>query len=441
MTKIPENCAPVNARLQLKAVLLEAEATLQQTMELRLTTLLIAIVCHVLGRPYHLRRESVSKRLRREGRCCRCGSRASHRFSRNGFRERRLLTCWGLLTIHLPRVRCACGGSVRIDFDSLLRPYQRIWDDVDAQIRRWGALALSLRQMRRELEHLHIGPLALRTLNQRLHQLVHLDPDREAQDVPPILQVDAIWLTLLRPNGKVRRDRKGRKRAVKGRFKCPIFIAMGVWPDTGHSEIMLWQLGSSEDDEEWAAFLSILEAQGIRGENGLKLIIHDGGSGLCSALRTVYFGAEQQRCLFHKLRNLYNAIQVPDGLSAKQGRRHRKSIFKDFHAIWQARRYDTVLRRYLKVVRAYRDSQPKAVATLRRDFRSTVTYYHLERQFPDWNRRHLRTTSRLERFNRRLRRRARSANAYHSDQGALAMVTQEAHEFHAAQRDTDLHRK
>jgi len=168
--------------------------------------------------------------------------------------------------------------------------------------------------MRRELEHLHIGPLALRTLNQRLHQLVHLDPDRDAEEVPPILQVDAIWVTMLRPNGKVRRDRKGRKRAVKGRFKCPIFIAMGVWPDTDRCEILLWQLGSSEDDEEWTAFLSILEAQGIRGENGLKLIIHDGGSGLCSALRTVYFGAQQQRCLFHKLRNLYNALHVPDAV-------------------------------------------------------------------------------------------------------------------------------
>ena len=441
MTKIPENCAPVNARVQFEAALLEAEASLHQTMELRLTTLLTAIVSYVLGRSYHRRRESVSRRLRREGRCCRCGSRASHRFSRNGFRERCLLTGWGLLTIYLPRVRCECGGSVCIDFDSLLRPYQRIWDDVDAQIRRWGALALSLRQMRRELERLHIGPLSLRTLNQRLHQLVHLDPDRDAEDVPPILQVDAIWVTMLRPNGKVRRDRKGRKRAVKGRFKCPIFIAMGVWPDTDRCEIILWQLGHSEDDEEWMAFLSVLEAQGIRGENGLKLIIHDGGSGLCSALRMVYFGAEQQRCLFHKFRNLYNAIQVPDSLSAKQGRRHRKAIFKDFRAIWQARRYDTVLRRYLKVVRAYRDSQPKAVATLRRDFRLTVTYYHLEQQFPAWDRRHLRTTSRLERFNRRLRRRTRSANAYHSDRGLLAMITQEAQEFHAAQRDADFHRK
>jgi hypothetical protein len=330
------------------------------------------------------------------------------------------------LAIYLPRVRCECGGSVQIDFGGLLRPYQRICDDVDVQIRRWGALALSLREMRQELEHLHIGVLSLRTLNQRLHHLIHLDPGRDAKDIPPILQVDAIWVTQLRPNGKVCRDRKGRKRAVKGRFKCPVFVAMGVWPECNRSEILLWQLGSTEDDKEWVTFLSILEEQGIRGENGLVLIIHDGGSGLCSALRTVYFGAEHQRCLFHKFRNLYNAIQVPEQLSAKQGRRYRKAVFKKFRAIWQAQRYDTVLRRYRNVIRKYRDAQPKAVATLRRDFRSTVTYYQIEQQYPAWERRHLRTTSRLERFNRRLRRRARAASAYHSDHGLLAMVAQEA---------------
>jgi transposase-like protein len=324
---------------------------------------------------------------------------------------------------------------VRLDFGGLLRPYQRIWDDVDAQVQRWGALAVSLRQMRKELEHLHIGPLALRTLNQRLHQLIDLTPDGDLTEVPPILQVDAIWITRLRPNGKVRRDRKGRRRAVKARFKCPVLIAMGVWPDTNRCEILLWQLAHSEDAEEWVTFLSILEEQGIRGENGLKLIIHDGGGGLCSALRTVFFDADQQRCLFHKLRNIYNAIHVSDDPSPKVRRRRRKAIFKEFHAIWQAQRFGTVLRRYLKVVRTYRDSQPEAVAALRRDFRFTVTYYLLEQQFPTWERNHLRTTSRLERFNRRIRRRARAANAYHSGRGILAMIAQEAHEFHTAQRD------
>jgi transposase-like protein len=334
------------------------------------------------------------------------------------------------LAIDLPRVVCECGGSVQIDFGGLLRAYQRVWEEVDTQIQRWGALALSLRQMQKELAHLHIGPLALRALNRRLHLLQHLDIDRDPEDVPPILQVDAIWVTMLRPNGKVRRDRRGRKRPVKGRFRRPIFIAMGVWPASERCEILLWRLGESEGAEEWIDFLSLLEAQGIQGEKGLKLIIHDGGSGLCSALSIVHFGAAKQRCLFHKLRNIYNALRLPEHLSPKQRRQRRKAIFKDFRAIWEARRYQTALRRYLKVVRTWRHSQPEAVATLRRDFRSTVTYYQMEQQHPSWQRRHLRTTSRLERFNRRVRHRARAANAYHSDQGLLAMVAQEASQFH-----------
>ena len=433
MVKIPESCSRANARTLLASPLLEAEASLRRTIALRLTELLTAIVYYVLDRAYHRRRESVPRQLRREGRCCHCGSTKSHRFSRNGFRTRHLLTRWGELPVDLPRVRCECGGSVRLDFGGVLRPYQRVWDDVDAQIGRWGALALSLRQMRQELAHLHIGPLALRTLNQHLHQLAQLAPDPPPSAVPPILQVDAIWITLLRPNGQIRRDCKGRQRPVKGRFKCPLFIAMGVWPDSNHSEIVLWRLGHSEEAEEWTAFLSELEARGLRGENGLKLIIHDGGSGLCAALRMVYFGAHEQRCLFHKLRNIYNAIRVPDTLTPQQRRRRRTAIFKHFHAIWQARHYATALRRYLKVVRTFRQSQPEAVATLRRDFRLTVTYFDLEQKFPTWNRKHLRTISRLERFNRNIRRQARAANAYHSEQGVIAMATQEAHLCHASQ--------
>jgi transposase-like protein len=100
----------------------------------------------------------------------------------------------------------------------------------------------------------------------------------------------------------------------------------------------------------------------------------------------------------------------------------------------KVRRYDTMLRRYLKVVCTYRGLQPEAVATLRRDFRSTVTYHALERRFPSWERKHLRTTSRLERFNRNIRRRTRPANAYHSDTGVTAMMSQVVRKFHDTQR-------
>jgi putative transposase len=435
MARIPESCAPVNARTLFESQLEEALDGLCQTIGARLTALLVAIVSHVVGRGHYVRRTKVSRRWRREGKCCRCGSTRSRRFSRNGFRRREpLLTVWGAISFDLPRVRCQCGGSVRIDFGGLIRPYQRIGADVDVQIQRLGGIAVSLRQMRELFAQLRIGPLALRTLTKRLHLLTHLDPNREAEDVPRVLQVDAIWVTLLRANGRFRRDRKGRKRPVKGRFKVPIMIAMGVWPDRERREILLWRMGENEGAEEWVKFLEILEAQGIRGENGLKLIIHDGGKGLCSALQTVWFDAEQQRCLFHKLRNIARAIHLPDGLTRKQRTRRRKKILKDFKTIWEARRYETALRRYLKVVRLYRNTQPEAVATLRRDFRATVTYYALEKQFPSWQRKNLRTTSHLERFNRNIRRRTRPANAYHSDAGVAAMMAQVVRQFHDAQR-------
>ncbi len=432
MARIPETCSPVNARTVFEAAVDDAVQTLCQTMGARLTALLVAIVSHMVGRPHYVRRIFVPNRLHREGKCPRCHSTQSRRFSRNGFRERQpLVTIWGEIPFDLPRVRCQCGGSVEVDFGDVLQPYQQIGADVDAQIQRWGGMAVSLRRMLQELKHTYIGPLALRTLNQRLHLLATLDPHREAEDVPPVVQLDAIWITLLRSNGQVR---KGRKRAVKGRFKVPVMIAMGVWPDSNRCEILAWHQGESESAEEWVKFLEALEAQGICGRNGLKLIIHDGGLGLCSALQTVWFDAEQQRCLFHKLRNISKAARFTEKMSTEERKQKRKKILKDFGQIWEARRFETMLRRYLKVVRTYRHTQPEAVATLRRDFRQTVTYYGLEKEFPTWDREHLRTTSRLERFNRTLRRRTRAANAYHSTVGLTAMIAQEVRAFHDAQR-------
>ena len=107
-------------------------------------------------------------------------------------------------------------------------PDQRSGEDVDEQIRRWGALRISLREMQEELAHLHIGALALSTLNRRLQQVRDTAAADTPLSVPPVLQVDAIWVTQLAPTGAHRLDRKGRRRPVKRRIKRPVFIALGV---------------------------------------------------------------------------------------------------------------------------------------------------------------------------------------------------------------------
>ena len=82
-----------------------------------------------------------------------------------------------------------------------------------------------------------------------------------------------------------------------------------------------------------------------------------------------------------------------------------------------------------QVVRLYHTSQPEALRCLRTDFRSTIAYFAIHVHHPDWNIIHLCTTSRLERFNRCLRCRARAVSVYHSDASLQAMVTHEVSTF------------
>jgi hypothetical protein len=430
MASIAAKVADVKGQSILGQALEEAGRKVEEIVTRHVYAYFDQVVERTVGRAPYVRRQPMDRWLEQHGRCKRCGTRLSQHFRRNGSRPRTLTFLHFTLHLSLPRVVCDCGGSVSIDFSEILRPYQRFSDEVHQQLQRWAQLSLSLRQMQEELSQLHIGALGLRTILTRLHQLCAQVPTITTQNVPPVLQIDAIWLTQLRPNGQVRRDRQGRRRMVKGRFKRPLFIALGVWPEQGRTEIVACQLGQSEDSAAWLAFLTQLEELRLRSENGLQLIIHDGGGGLCSALLTVYYGEAHQRCLFHKIRNIANALHFPEPMTAKQRSRRRKAILKDFRAIWDAKRYLTALRRYLAVFRKYRLSQPQAVATLRRDFRNTLTFYRIQQLFPTWPRRYLRTTSHLERLNRSLRKHARSAAAYHSDAGILAMIARQARHKH-----------
>lgn len=82
------------------------QAALVEAVSQRLNELLAAAVTVLLGREYHERREQVSLGVEQSGRCHRCKSHQSQRFSRNGYRSRELLTPLGWIHFFLPRVRC-----------------------------------------------------------------------------------------------------------------------------------------------------------------------------------------------------------------------------------------------------------------------------------------------------------------------------------------------
>jgi hypothetical protein len=432
MASVMPDRRQVNVRSLFESALAEAHQVLLARLGARMTNLLNKAVDELLGRERYERRGHAPDDIE-GGECLACHTRQSDHFTRHGGRQRTVTIYWGDLQVRWPRAICDCGHCVKLNLKGWLEPYQRLGEDVDVLLQRWGAMSLSLRQMAKELSHSYIGPLGLRTLNERLHQLQELTPDLATVETPPIIQLDGIYITQLRPNGEIRKDRKGRQRAVKGRFKRCVLIALGVWPDSGRQEVLAWALTDGEDFMAWLTFLSHLAEQGLSAEKGLRLIIHDGGGGLCAALRFLDLGVAEQRCIFHKLRNISRAIQLPDDLAPDKRRRKRRAIMRDFKAIWQAKDYHTAVQRCWQLYKQYRFSQPAAVATMRRDLRLTLTYYQVRLDQPGWQRRFLRTTSRLERFNRALRKRCRSAGAYHSDEGLEAMIAQTAdHAFQPA---------
>ncbi len=370
-----------------------------------------------LGRAYHERRDKHNRRQTR-ARCQKCGSRRQRDFSRNGHRRRQLVTLWGVLTIWLPRLTCQCGGSVKVDF-SLLGAYQRLWEDVDVRVEQWAEMGLSLRQMQTELNESLQTNVGLRVLNERL-QAIKQPVDRPLTSVPPVVMLDAIWVTVLRPTGHYKQDKRGRIRPAKSKHKVPVWVAIGVWPQSGKWEVLDWELATREDEIGWTAFLERLETRGVYRERGLELLIHDGGKGVTAALKKTFPFVPRQRWVFHKLRNIWQAIAVPADLNREQAAQFRRDIIRQAAAIYRA---DT-LHQALDLRDAFRErwqpSQPVLVATLFRDWHDTITFYKTRHRFPDWPLSSVRTTSQGERVNRKLHRLFRAANAYHSDAGLLA---------------------
>ncbi len=221
------------------------------------------------------------------------------------------------------------------DTVSILEPGQRLWDDVAEQIGRWANLGVSLRQMQEAIGAQLGTQVGLRKLNEVV-QHVRSPLEIPLSSVPPVIILDALWMTLLEPTGATQTDRAGRHRATKAKEKVCLLVALGLYPQTGRWGILSWMLAESESQAEWERLLVPLETRGLYRERGVELFIHDGGAGLIAALDWMYPHIPHQRCLFHKLRNLRSAIEVPAALTRDEARAFKQHLMQHIQVIFAA---------------------------------------------------------------------------------------------------------
>lgn len=391
--------------------------------------LLNAEVQELLGRPAHQwgdRREAVEVNAR----CNTCGRHHQGWFRRNGTYPRSLVTEGLVIDFRVPRVRCACGGTVDVSF-SVFVPYQRVSLEVAERVRQAVALGLTLRQAGALTAPANGGPLAKSSLNARVlevSRLVEAFHQGALERVPAVVLVDGLWLKVMEPTGERWVDRKGRTRPRVQRKKLGLLVAYGVDPATGEWWVLDWERAEQEDQASWARLLERLRQRGVTAEQGLKLIVSDGSEGLAAALALVDLGpgVRHQRCLFHKLRNIGKAVKAALAASKEDKRAQRRQVVQEAAAIYTGQDRTEILRRRDKFVARWQGAEPEAVATLLRDFDQTIVYLEVAAaataRGESWDVRYLRTTSALERLNRRLRQMVRQVVLFHAAPGLEVRV-------------------
>jgi transposase-like protein len=331
-------------------------------------------------------------------------------------------------------VECVCGHCPPIPF-ALLDRYDRLWSDLDAAIIQCTALALSLRSVSAVVELQSGQVVSIGAVQRRVAGVAVLAVrtlSKSLAVVPAVIMLDGLWGTFMADSGERKWDKKRRLRKVKRRQKVPVLVAYGVDPSTGEKQLLAWVQGKAESADDWERLLTKLHERGVHEQTGLRLFIHDGSSGLDAALEMVDFGTvRRQRCIFHKLRNVVRDVVGDEGMTRAQKQERVTAVLQDACAVYEASTAEQARQQAAAMRVTWGALEPKAVATLERDFEQTLTYYGVMAEAraagETWVKAYLRTTSGLERYNRGLRTKWRQAGAYWSEDGltgAFWLVTQ-----------------
>jgi len=347
--------------------------------------------------------------------------------TRSGCYRRALITQYGCIADwRVPKLR---KGNGNLEWQTISR-YERCWGPfLDQQVMH-DCLGLSLRDLQESMS-MTLGEVwsvaSCHRIVASVGQRAEAFKTQPLAAPPPILLVDGMWIKIAYPSGKMTVDSQGRRRAVKRQQKRVMLSALGVWPD-GHWEIVHWQIAAGENETTWKTFFGQLYAKGMT-EETTQLVVSDGAQGLESALDDHFYGVPHQRCIFHKIKNiadhlLYGELEVDGETSDDQAKRkaktaRKKAILADAGAIY-AHETASGMRAQAEVFReTWQEREPKSVANFFIDFDKTLVYLRVD--FPASLRVLIRTTNRLERFHKEMRRKQRDIGMFQSEAGCEAV--------------------
>lgn len=203
---------------------------------------------------------------------------------RNGYRERKLATVLGEITMRIPKLREGTYFP-----DELIRPYSRVDRAMVAIVREVYVRGLSTRKIEKAADALGfagLSPSRVSRMTSDLDEEVAVLNARRFEGAAfPYLWLDATYLRC-RDEGHVR------SRGVVTAIACG---------DDGSRRFVGFDVVDTESAASWKAFLRGLRKRGV---TGVRCVVSDDHEGLVQAIAEVFQGAAWQRCIVHLERNV-----------------------------------------------------------------------------------------------------------------------------------------
>jgi putative transposase len=183
-----------------------------------------------------------------------------------------------------------------------------------------------------------------------------------------------------------------------------VVVATGVTADGGR-EVLGLDVGDSEDETFWTAFLRSLKTRGL---SGVRLVISDAHVGLKAAIRKTMSGTSWQRCRVHYMRNLHAVIP----------RAHQDMVSAAFRTILALTDPKAVQARWDEVADTLEARFPKAAVSMRNAKLDVLAFT----QFPVVHWRKIWSNDPLERLNKEIKRRTNVVGIFPNDTAVIRLV-------------------